>query len=372
MTPLCYALAMTSTPPPDAEQAPFDPAETAAWHWLAYESGLGLRRAKEIILGQVQARKQPLHVTLSASPGSWQAALRLTGEEAQMLENRHPRLESVTKTLAGWRQQRLELVRLDEPSYPPTLRVHMRREEQPLLLSYRGELGLLDMPTALALAGSPPDEEAGVWAIEIVMELAQEGALPLAVAQTGLDAALVHALLAAEAPLALVLPRGLASYTPPAALTSAIAAGRALLLSPFRPDWTPPTNGANPVITHALGFAQALANALLIVTPPHPQNLLPEQPCFLRPGIPKTVGCQSYYSDPETLFLRLVETPTAAAIANAPPPPETPAPASPPAPPLDPEKLIDQLSALGNVPEAMKARLRDRETRRQGDRGIIA
>ena len=126
------------------------------------------------------------------------------------------------------------------------------------------------------------------------------------------------------------------------------------------------------MLAHALGFAQSLANALLIVTPPHPPNLLPEQPCFLRPGIPKTVGCQSYYSDPETLFLRLVETPVAAANANTPPlpvtpPPEAPSPATPPAPPPDPEKLIDQLSALGNVPEAMKSRLRDREIGRPGN-----
>ncbi len=274
------------------------------------------------------------------------------------MEKQHPRLESATKTLTGWRQQGLGLVRLDEPSYPPTLRVHMRPEDQPLLLSYRGELGLLDIPTVLALAGDPPDEEAGAWAIETMMELAREGALPLAVAQSGLDAAIVRALLAAEAPLALVLPRGLASYTPPAALISAIEAGRVLLLSPFRPDWTPPASKANPMLAHALGFAQSLANALLIVTPPHPSNLLPEQPCFLRSGIPKTVGCQSYYSDPETLFLRLVETPAAAATANAPPPPVATSPAIPPAPSLDPEKLIDQLSALGNVPEAMKIRLR--------------
>jgi hypothetical protein len=114
------------------------------------------------------------------------------------------------------------------------------------------------------------------------------------------------------------------------------------------------------MLTPTLGFAQSLANALLIITPPHPPHLLPEQPCFLRPGIPKTIGCQSYYSDPETLFLRLVETPVAAAIANAPRPAPRPAPTAPPAPSLDPEKLIDQLSALGNVPEAMKARLRNR------------
>ena len=347
---------MTSTAPSTEVQTQIDHAETVAWYWLVYESGLGLRRAKELISDYVKAHSRPLHETLSASPDLRQSALKLTVEETQTLENQHQRLESVTKTLAGWRQQGLGLVRLDEPSYPPTLRVHMRPEEQPLLLSYRGELGLLDMPTALALAGDPPDEEAGAWAIETMMELAREGALPLAVAQSGLDAAIVSALLAAEAPLALVLPRGLASYTPPTALISAIEAGRVLLLSPFRPDWTPPASKTNPMLAHALGFAQSLANALLIVTPPHPPNLLPEQPCFLRPDIPKTVGCQSYYSDPETLFLRLVETPTAAAAANAPAPQE---PSLPKPPPLaNTEDLIARLSEMGDVPESMKKKLR--------------
>ncbi|HEY52751.1 MAG TPA: hypothetical protein G4N94_04770 [Caldilineae bacterium] len=349
---------MTSTTLPDAERAQSDLAETAAWHWLAYESGLSLRRAKAIILDQLQTRKRPLHDTLSEAPSSWQTALGLTVEEAQMLENQRAQLESVTKTLVGWNQQGLGLVRWDEPGYPPTLRAHMRPEEQPLLLGYRGELGLLEMPAVLALAGSPPDEDAGVWTLETMLELAGEGALPLAVGRAGLDAELVRALLSAEAPLALALPRGLASYSPPPALAAAISSGRALLLSPFRPDWTPPSSEPNPVLAPTLGFAQALANALLIITPPHPQNLLPEQPCFLRPGIPKTVGCQSYYSDPETLFLRLVETPVAAAIANA-PSFAPPSPTTPPTPSLDPEKLIDQLSALGNVPEAMKARLRN-------------
>ncbi len=251
------------------------------------------------------------------------------------------------------------MIRLDESSYPPTLRIHLRPEELPLLLNYHGEPGLLDMPTVMAFSGEEPDEEAMAWATDTMLELAHEGAMPLVVAKTGLDARLMRAFLDVEAPCTLVFPQGLASYTPPPALDTAIRAGRALLISPFRPDWSPPPGKPNPMLPHALGFAQALANALLIVEPPHPLNLLPEQPCLLRPGIPKTIGCQSYYTDPEELFLRLVETPADAAAANL--APQQPSPSSDAAPvvaPLDAEKLISRLSEMGNVPEALKARLR--------------
>ena len=60
------------------------------------------------------------------------------------------------------------------------------------------------------------------------------------------------------------------------------------------------------MLPHAARFAQALAAAILLAEPPFPEGLLPEQPCFLRPGLPKTPGCQSYYTDPEDLFLHLV------------------------------------------------------------------
>jgi len=71
----------------------------------------------------------------------------------------------------------------------------------------------------------------------------------------------------------------------------------------------------------------------------------------------------------------LVETPTAAAAANAPGPLPTlelpavaevtaplPKPGTP-EPPVDAEALIGRLSELGNVPEALKARLRSKANR---------
>ena len=359
MTPLCYALSMTSTLSTFEAQQQSHLAETAAWYWLAHESGLGLRRVKEIMSDHGQTHSQSLHEILISTPLAREELLKLTVEESQLLEKQLPELEITERTLAGWQHHGMGMVRLNESSYPPTLRIHLRAVERPLLLNYQGELGLLDMPTVMAFSGADPDEEAIAWTIDTMLELAHEGALPLLVAKSGLDARLMRSLLESEAPCTLVFSQGLASYAPPPSLNSAISAGRTLLISPFRPDWTPPPDKPNPMLPHALGFAQALANALLIVNPPHPLNLLPEQPCFLRPDIPKTIGCQSYYADPEELFLRLVEIPTAASTANlASQQPPLPQDTSPPETPIDTEKLITRLSEMGNVPEAMKARLR--------------
>ena len=346
-------------------------SETIAWFWFAYESGLGVRRAKQVILEHVLPEGLGLHDVLAAGPAAWTPVLALSESETAAAEAAYEQIDAVAAAVATWQAEGIGLLRLDQAEYPPTLRTHLRPEQRPLLLSYRGDLELLELPSVLALAGDAPDDEAVQWTTDTLIELGGEGALALAVARPGLDASLVRALLQAGTPFALVLAQGLASYQPPANLAAAQDANLTLLLSPFRPD-QPPPDSAHPLLPHAATFAQALAHALLLITPPYPVGLLPEQPCFLRPGLPKTVGCQRSYAGPEDLFIELVETPTAAAEANATGPlptidlpavAEVTAPlAKPeaPEPPVDAEALIGRLSELGNVPEALKARLRSK------------
>ena len=328
--------------------------ETTAWYWLAYASGLGLRRAKSIVRERVLARGITLAAMLQEPPQQWGAALGLTAEEAKTLTQRSAGMSDLVEQDAPMAGDgpgtapagRAILPSHPCPSSPPT--------EQPLLLAYRGEPGLLDLPLVLPVAGDPPDASALAWTLETLLSLATEGALPLLIARPGFEADVARGLLLAEAPLALVIPQGLAAYTPPSSLAAAMASGRVLLLNPFQLDAAPTDGEPNPMLTHAAKFAQAIAHALLIVSVPHPDGLLPEQPCFLRPGLPQTVGCQAYYSDPEDFFLRLVDIPTAAANASLEPPA---APSPPPEPSLPPDELIARLSASGHVPETLKARL---------------
>ncbi len=326
-------------------------AETVAWLWLAYHSGLALRRSKAI-LHDVRQRFSSLHAALASD--SLHAATTLSEQEKMVLARYDGERAHVQQQLQDWARLGISVLRQDEALYPDTLRRHLPGERQPLLLHVRGESGLLDMPLVRPWAGEA-DEEAGAWCVGVLQELAAAGALPLLLARPGLDALVVRRLLAEQTPFALVLAQGLAGYQPPPALKQAVEEHRALLISPFAPSKASSPELRGPTSA----FTQALAHALLLLAPPYPAPLLPEQPCFLRPGIPKTVACTTYYVNAEDFFVHLLERPAAAQAALA----EAAAPAPPPAPPaepVDPEALIAQLERLGHVPEAMKQRLRSR------------
>lgn len=341
--------------------------ETAAWAWLAYESGLHLPRVKQIILEQVLPKQVSLHEIAHAAADVLRQTLALSPAETERLRSWPELAEKRARSVVAHRNQGLHLLRLNQQGYPATLRSHLPPAQCPLLLSLRGEPGLLDLPAVLAWAGAEVEEETTAWTTGVLLELAEEGALPLLRARPGLDAALARALLHAQAPVALVLAQGLANYQPPPALIAALAAGRGLLLSPFPPDQTP-TPAQEPAWQgHAGQFAHACAHALLLIAPPYPTALRPEQPCFLRPGAPATLGCRADYSDPETFFLRLIEAPLAVAQAtSAAAPPvaafeDAPDPTPFAGPPLDGDALIQRLGELGTLPDALAARLRRRQ-----------
>jgi hypothetical protein len=344
-------------------------AETAARYWLAYETGLSMRRVKQLVQQVERSGMGGLYEVLQTEPELWRVALGLEEAEREQLLARYEALEAVGRRLWAWQQAGIGLLHWDEAAYPETLTRHLEPETRPLLMSYVGDIGLLELPAVLTLAGDPPDTAAIAWTAETLIALGAEGVLPMLVAQPGFAVEVARQLLRAEAPLALVIPQGLAAYSPPPALARALTSGRGLLLSPLRPDH-PPVTADSRLAAHIVGFAQALANALLLITPPYPPGLLPEQPCFLRPGLPKTIGCQTYFTDVEEFFLRLIETPLAAMMAHLPEAEEAAAsPSAPTAasalpfpdePAPDPEALIARLAELGHMPEALKARLRDR------------
>lgn len=345
---------------PNGTEPESEAVETAAWHWLAYQSGLTLRRAKAVLDALPEGRRS-LRAMLEADASLQQLAL--TPAETQLLHQNPPDWPRLVAQLKQWQTAGIHLIRRNQPHYPYTLRTHLPPAEQPLFLSYRGEAGLWEMPLIRAMVGDAPDDEALDWTLHTLQALAFEGALPLLVAQAGFSAILARHFLQEHTPFALVIPQGLAAYTPPPTLQAAIDGGRVLLISPFSPDKQTPD--PTPLLPPTRRLARTLAHALLIITLPHPQGLLPEQPCFLRPGLAKTVGCHREFIDAEDLFLQLSEIPLAAAPYLSPDPAPPPAmtdpallPTTPPIPSPDPEELIEQLSRLGDVPDILKQRLR--------------
>ncbi len=328
--------------------------ETYLWRWLLFDSGLKRRRGRQIILQNAQSQALSIF---------WQAGPEVFVQHLGLNEDEQPRVKASlrqwSERVAQWEAQRaagLHTVRVHEIGYPPTLVQHLPLDQRPLLLFLQGEPDLLELPLVFPLAETAqvPTEDAA-WVLDTLMELAYEGALPLLVARPGVDAGWIKGLLASQAPFALVLPQGLAAYQPPPGLQEGMNAGRVLLISPFQPEWSPPASSSNPLLSHAVQFARALAHALLALTPPAEPPYL-QQPCFLAPNAPVHPPYRPY-PGPETFFLTLAElasAPSTPQTATTPSPEPSPEPESPPP---TPEEILQTLARGGRIPEALARRL---------------
>ena len=321
--------------------------ETDLWRWLLFHSGLRRRRARHVILQHGQS--QALSLFFQQGPMFFVRQLGLTEEEEAALQERLADWAMWQSRMDGEREQGLVTVRINEPGYPPTLLRHLAQEQRPLLVFWRGEGMLLEMPLVLVSAASTPSEEAVVWAQETLLALAEEGMVPLLVARPGYEARLARVLLEGEVPFVLVIPQGLMAYEPPSGLARAMDASRTLLVSPFQPDWKPEAADRNPMLPHAVSFAQALASAQLALTP----GIEAVSPCFAWPEL--VSGDCEPYQDPEILFLRLAEAAVPAPTVQITPQPEPVVEL----PPLRPEEILATLAQGGRVPEALARRLKE-------------
>ncbi len=326
--------------------------ETDLWRWLLFESGLTRRRAREIILQGAQSNA--LSLFWEAGPTILAQQLGLSSDEAAGLSVAQADWARLRARFEQERGQGLMTLRINEVGYPDSLARFLPLQQRPLLLFLRGDASLLDLPLALSVAETPPDEAAIIWALETLADLTAEGALALFVARVGFDARLVRMFLDAEMPFALVIPRGLNAYQPPTGLQRALDAGRVLLLSPFGPDWRPAADGEAAISPHAAAFARALAHAWLLLSAPAPQPA-PGQPCFCAPSVVDE-NCPDIYDGAEGFFLRLAE-----GVAPIPPGVNVSAPQPPPAQePVDPTELLETLARGGRVPPALARRLKHR------------
>ena len=324
--------------------------ETDLWRWLLFESGLSRRRAREIILQGAQSNALSLFWQAGAAILAQQ--LELAPDEAKRMEAARANWPQIQRKFEMERRSGVVTLRLNESGYPDTLNRFLPPERRPLLLFLRGETELLDLPMVLPVAETPPADTD--WALTTLAELTTEGALALLIARAGFEARAARVFLDAHAPFVLVVPQGLAAYSPPAGLQKALDENRVLLISPFQPDWQPPHNAPNPMLPHASGFARVLAHALLALTGPAPEPAS-GQPCFRGPDCADCERCPDVYDGAESFFLRLAE-------AAAPIPPitttTTPTP-HPDLPPPSPEEILSTLTQGGKIPPALAARLKN-------------
>lgn len=329
------------------EALPSPHLETYLWRWLLFESGLSRRRAREIIMQGAQSNA--LSLFWQAGSAILAQQLNLSPDESKRIDAAISNWPQIQRQFETERRSGLITLRLNEPGYPDSLIRFLPSEKRPLLLFLRGETALLDLPMVLPVADAPPAN--ADWALETLAELTAEGALALCVARAGFEAQAAKAFLDAHMPFALVVPQGLAAYSPPAGLQQALDANRVLLISPFQPDWQPPDSGPNPMLPHASGFARALAHALLALTEPAPEPAS-GQPCFSGPDCVGCERCPDVYQGAESFFMRLAE-------ADAPIPTTTATAPRPDLPPPSPEEILSTLTQGGKIPPALAARLKN-------------
>ncbi len=334
------------------EHSPNAYLETDIWRWLLFESEFSRRRAREIILQGAQSNA--LSLFWKAGPDIFAQQLSLTADEFRIIRSAQAKWPQLVAKFKDERERGLITVRLNQPEYPPSLIRFLPAERRPLLLFLRGENTLLELPKILPVADTTPEAHTLMWMQEALIELATEGSLPLLVARTGYDAQLAKVLLKMEMPFGLAVPYGLGAYTPPDRLKQAMEQGRVLLISPFQPEWHLLASVQhNPILSHAVDFARALADAWLVGTTSVPQHHK-EQPCFCRDKCSDDKYCHQYKTA-ENCYRLLVER-------TAPLPPgvtsELESGSGRELPPLTPEEILSTLSQGGRVPPALVARLK--------------
>jgi DNA processing protein len=216
-------------------------AEAACWTALAYASGLKLAQAKRIIHAWCLEGGRPMAALFDLAPDQAAAALQLTAEERAGLAAAPGRISEQAAWLEQLQSAGTQCVRRADPRYPPALARWFPPALQPLLLFVRGDVGLLNQPSAAMIAA----RAAGAAALELARQmaalLAEEGLVVLSglgkgAAQAAFDGALEIEGGRAAAVLPMGLQAFLAAAGPDESVAAAVRDGRALFLSPFHPD----------------------------------------------------------------------------------------------------------------------------------------
>ena len=106
----------------------------------------------------------------------------------------------------------------------------------PPIIFYKGRRELLAKPAAAVVGARDPSGTGARLASDCAAFFAAEGIAVVSGGAHGVDSRAHLAAIAADGGTVIVLPQGLLTYDAPAAISRAVDAGRALILSQFQPD----------------------------------------------------------------------------------------------------------------------------------------
>ena len=238
-------------------------SQSAYWLTLTYASGLRLTRVKAIVADWCLRCGHPLSDLFELSPADMAARLGLTGEECEAIQTARGHVSRQAVWASDLASKGVHIVTRTAPSYPVALTCCLPLSQQPLLLFFRGDPGMLYQPL-VALVGMPDASQAVIESTgELAALLAGEGLVVVSGLSSGVGrASFDGALSTTDGQAVAVLPMGICALDHGQEAADTVERNRALFLSPFHPD--APINESRARARNRL--MAAMVDALIVMT----------------------------------------------------------------------------------------------------------
>ncbi len=356
-------------------------AEAAYWLALIHTGGLKLSVLKPIVQQWVLMEGRPLVALFNRSATELSVHFNISEADAAKIIRAAANHAKQLHRVDRWHEQGITVLPLSHPQYPTRLLNTLPPQRQPLLLWAKGNLKLLTEPMVTVL-GDPETESAEIDGLKnLIAELTAAGIGVVSGYGKGLDRIAFETVLALpKGHAAAILPLGLNAFSKLThKLDDPVAAGNAVLLSPFDPDteYKESFSAARNLLVDSL--------AMVLLVPA--VDALAKERAFaaLERGMPVLVGNTDTPANRELIaagaFLmtdpgEVIELVQQAVIDTAIQSQLAQKPAAEPLPPgemlnetddfalhadavnpLPPDETLDILSAAGNVPTSLREKL---------------
>ena len=374
--------------------------ESAYWLALINNSGLKLAQLKPIAQQWYLMEGRSIAQLFNLSVTEVSVRFSLTEEQAQTLLQAAKAHQTQLARLKGWQQAGIQVLTLSHPHYPKRLIYTLPPKQQPLVLWARGNTRLLAEPAITILGQTEPDSETASYVNTLMALIASESIGVVSGYGKGLDRIAFEGIIAQpEGHGIAILPMGLGKFAQlTTSLDASIAAGQTLLLSPFAPDITYQESYAEarnlivdslalallvPQVDSAsqtrAGAAMARGLPVLVGMNDSPENrTLIAEGAFLMTDPGEVVEMVQQAIIDEALQVQMAQTP-----ASEGQPPHLPKEKTPSlldegddyalgrevADPMQATEVHSILSAGGNIPDTLRARLMALEAEQKQDDG---
>lgn len=237
--------------------------EAACWLALLGASEVKRALAKQVIQRWCVEQGQPLGALFAANQAQAQEALNLDAGQITPVLAARKQVAAQEALVGALEREGIHLLLRVDAAYPETLTERLAEERLPYFFCYQGDLAILTQPTVGLLGAAQPTAEGQEAARALASALVGGGYAIIGGYGRGVDRLAFDAATQAGGQAIAILPLGLRQFERRHTLKADIAAGRALLLSPYAAD----TPYQESLAAARLALAVSLAECLALIAP---------------------------------------------------------------------------------------------------------